>query len=61
MTTKSRAGRWGLDYYPDRFRPVLEEALRVRDGCPERYACRSDSRGEDTAAFTAYVVAQVTG
>ena len=61
MTTKSRAGRWGLDYYPDRFRPVLEEALRVRDGGPERYAGRSDSRGADTVAFTAYVVAQGTG
>ncbi len=60
MTTKSRAGRWGLGFYPDRFGPVLREALRIRDGGPDEYAGRVGARGADTEAFTAYVVAEGT-
>ncbi|MEO5853771.1 MAG: aminoglycoside adenylyltransferase domain-containing protein [Nocardioides sp.] len=56
MTTKSRAGRWGLEHYPERFHRVLREALRIRDGGPAEYA-GDGPRGADTAGFTAYVVA----
>ena len=61
MTTKSLAGRWGLDFYPDRFRPVLREALRIRDGGPDGYPGRAEARGVDTLAFTSYVVAAGAG
>ncbi len=60
MTTKSGAGRWGLTYYPERFRRVLLEAMRIRAGGPEEYADDAPSRGRDTADFTAYVVAAGT-
>ncbi|WP_372728462.1 aminoglycoside adenylyltransferase domain-containing protein [Nocardioides sp.] len=64
MTTKSAAGRWGLTHYPERFHRVLGEALRIRDGI--RVGAGSESpveypaaeRGQDTADFTAYVVAE---
>lgn len=56
MTTKSAAGRWGLEFYPERFGRVLREALRIREGGPEEYADESTARGLDTAEFTSYVV-----
>lgn len=56
MTTKTAAGRWGLEFYPERFQRVLREALRIREGGAEQYAGDATSRGRDTAEFTAYVV-----
>ena len=56
MTTKSAAGRWGLTHYPERFHPVLSEALRIREGGGLTPACPSEQRGQATADFTAYVV-----
>lgn len=70
MTTKSAAGRWGLTHYPERFHPVLREALRIRersgagirsgegDEPPGEYP--PATRGRDTADFTAYVVREGT-
>lgn len=60
MTTKSRAGRWGLAHYPERHHRVLREALRIRDGGPEEYAGDREARGRDTAEFTAFVVREGT-
>lgn len=56
MTTKSAAGRWGLEIYPERFHQVLREALRIREGGPDEYADDSAARARDTAEFTAHVV-----
>lgn len=61
MTTKSRAGEWGLTFYPERFHRVLREALRIRCGGGSEYPGDDGPRGVDTAAFTAYVVDQGTG
>jgi len=61
LTTKSGAGRWGLTYYPERFHRVLREALRIREGGRDEYPDDDQLRGQDTAAFTAYVVEQVGG
>lgn len=74
MTTKSGAGRWGLGAYPERFHPVLREALRIREGAapaapaiPAIHEGRGSehpydrgARGRDTAELTAWVVAQGT-
>ena len=60
MTTKSGAGRWGLDHYPERFHRVLREALRIRSGGGDEYRGDDGARGTDTAEFTAYVVARGT-
>lgn len=60
MTTKSRAGEWGLSHYPARFHRVLREALGIRSGGGDEYLQDDGARGLDTAAFTAYVVAQGT-
>lgn len=60
MTTKTRAGRWGLTHYPERFHRVLREALRIRNGGDSEYLEEDGPRGTDTAAFTTYVVEQGT-
>lgn len=60
MTTKSGAGRWALASYPERFHRVLREALRIREGGLDEYADDPAARGTDTAALTAYVVAEGT-
>jgi hypothetical protein len=60
MTTKNGAGRWGLTHYPERFHRVLREALRIRNGGSAEYLDDDESRGADTAAFTAYVVERGT-
>ena len=60
MTTKTRAGEWGLTHYPERFHRVLREALRIRSGGSDEYLDDDVARGLDTAAFTAYVVAEGT-
>ncbi|WP_166139268.1 aminoglycoside adenylyltransferase domain-containing protein [Nocardioides ochotonae] len=62
MTTKSRAGRWGLGHYPVRFHQVLREALRLREhpAAPSSYDDPA-RRGRDVAAFTAHVVTTGAG
>lgn len=60
MTTKTRAGEWGLGHYPERFHRVLREALRIRNGGGAEYPEDDGPRGADTAAFTSYVVEQGT-
>jgi Domain of unknown function (DUF4111) len=61
MTTKAGAGRWGLSHYPERFHRVLREALRIREGGGDEYRDDQGARGQDTADFTAYVVAKAGG
>ncbi|HEY3531382.1 MAG TPA: aminoglycoside adenylyltransferase domain-containing protein [Nocardioides sp.] len=56
QTSKSRAARWGLSYYPERFRRVLHESLRIREGAAEPQYDDVLERGRDVAAFAAYVV-----
>lgn len=58
LTTKSGAGRWALRHYPERFHPVLCEALRIRQGGPGpgEYVAARHLRARDTADFTSYVV-----
>ncbi len=68
MTTKSGAGRWGLDLYPERFHRVLREALSIRSAggdtirseAGSEYVDDRGARGRDTAELTAWVVAQGT-
>ncbi|MGC4111633.1 MAG: DUF4111 domain-containing protein [Nocardioides sp.] len=56
QTSKSRAVRWGLEYYPERWHRVLREALAVREGAfPSQYP-HPLRRGRDVAAFATYVV-----
>jgi hypothetical protein len=58
QTTKSRAARWGLTHYPERFHRVLLEALRLREGGGEPQYDDAAQRGADVTAFVAYVVEQ---
>lgn len=58
MTSKSAAGRWGLEHYDARWHRLLREALRIREGAGEEQYADPAERGSDVAAFTAYVVAQ---
>lgn len=64
MTTKSRAGRWALATYPERFHRVLREALRIREDIRREqgteYPDDRQDRGRDTAELTAYAVAEGT-
>jgi len=60
MTTKSRAGEWGLTHYPQRFHRVLREALRIRSGGRDEHPEDDGARGLDTAAFLAHAVEQAT-
>lgn len=60
QTAKSRAVRWGLGYFPERWHRVLRESLTIREGgCEPQYADVSE-RGADLTAFAAYVVAEGT-
>ncbi|RHW26156.1 DUF4111 domain-containing protein [Nocardioides immobilis] len=61
MTSKSAAGRWGLEHYPERWHRVLRDAVRVREGGADEYGDDRAARGLDTAAFTASVVTEATG
>lgn len=58
MTTKSGAGRWGLEHYDARWHQVLREALRIREGGSSEYDDDVPARGRDTADFLAFVVAE---
>ena len=56
QTSKFRAARWGLAFYPERFHRVLREALAIREGgFPSQYDDVA-GRGRDVAAFASYVV-----
>jgi hypothetical protein len=58
QTSKSRAARWGLTFYPERFHRVLREALWVRErACAPQYHDLAE-RGADVTAFAAYVVGE---
>jgi aminoglycoside adenylyltransferase-like protein len=56
QTAKSRAARWGLGYYPERFHRVLRESLAIREGAFEPQYDDVAQRGRDVAAFASYVV-----
>ncbi len=58
QTSKSRAAKWGLGYYPERFHRVLREALAIREGAFEPQYDDVLERGRDVGAFAAYVVAE---
>ncbi|MDO9455695.1 aminoglycoside adenylyltransferase domain-containing protein [Nocardioides sp.] len=60
MTAKSRAGRWALEAYDVRWRRVLREALRIREGGRDEYPGDPALRGRDVADLTAHVVAEGT-
>ncbi len=58
QTAKSRAVRWGLGHYPDRFHRVLRESLAIREGAFEPQYDEAVERGHDVGAFATYVVEQ---
>ncbi len=58
QTAKSRAVRWGLGFYPERWHPVLRESLWVREGAFGPQYDDLTERGADVTAFAAYVVEQ---
>jgi hypothetical protein len=58
QTAKSRAARWGLGYYPERFHRVLRESLWIREGAFEPQYDDALERGHDVGAFASYVVVQ---
>lgn len=61
QTAKSRAVRWGLGFYPERFHRILRESLHVREGALEPQYDDLVERGRDVGAFAAYVVEQGVG
>jgi hypothetical protein len=58
QTSKSRAARWGLGYYPERFHRVLRESMGIREGTYEPQYDDTLERGRDIGAFASYVVEQ---
>jgi hypothetical protein len=60
QTSKSRALRWGLTYYPEPFHRVLREALTIREGAFEPQYDDLVQRGREVGAFAAYVVERGT-
>jgi hypothetical protein len=61
MTAKSRAGRWALTHYDERWHRVLAEGLHLRDASSaSEYADQADLLG-DVRDFLAYVLETVTG
>lgn len=61
QTAKSRAARWGLGFYPERFHPVLRESLRLRERAFEPQYEDLSRRGTEVSAFASYVVDQGVG
>jgi len=58
QTAKSRAVRWALGEYPERWHRVLRESLAIREGAfPPQYDAPAE-RGADVTAFASYVVEQ---
>jgi hypothetical protein len=61
LTAKSRAGRWALTHYDERWHRVLTEGLHLRDADgASGYADQTDLLG-DVRDFLAYVVETGTG
>ena len=61
MTAKSRAGRWALTHYDNRWHRVLTEGLRLRDASgASGYAGQTDLLA-DVRDFLAHVVEITTG
>ncbi|MER7245954.1 hypothetical protein [Kribbella sp. NPDC000426] len=61
MTAKSRAARWALTYYDNRWHRVLTEGLRLREGTgPSTYDDQTELLA-DTRDLLAYVVETGTG
>lgn len=60
QTSKSRAVRWGLQYYPERFHRVLRESLAVREGAFEPQYADLGERALDVAAFAEHVISTST-
>jgi hypothetical protein len=58
QTSKSRAARWGLTFYPERFHRVLRESLAIREAAFDPQYHDDLERGHDVAAFAAYVVGE---
>jgi hypothetical protein len=58
QTSKSRAVRWALEYYPERFHRVLRESLAIRAGAFEAQYDDVHERGRDVGEFASYVVAE---
>ncbi|MFJ8478472.1 aminoglycoside adenylyltransferase domain-containing protein [Kitasatospora sp. NPDC094011] len=58
LTSKSGAGRYALDAFEPRWRPIVTEALRIREasGVPSFYDGAPGRRGRDTTEFTAMAV-----
>ncbi|MET9272105.1 aminoglycoside adenylyltransferase domain-containing protein [Kribbella sp. NPDC003557] len=61
MTAKSRAGRWALTHYDERWHRVLTEGLRLRDATgTSNYTDQADLLA-DVRDFLAHVVETATG
>ena len=64
MTSKSRAGRWALTHYDERWHRVLTEGLHLRDGNgatgTSRYTDQTDLLA-DIRDFRAHIVEPATG
>jgi hypothetical protein len=61
MTAKSRAGRWALTALDERWRPILREGLRLRQGTEKsEYADLGDVL-RDSSEFLAYLIRNATG
>jgi hypothetical protein len=60
QTSKSRAVRWGLSHYPERFHRVLRESLAIREEAFEPQYEDVPERGRDVATFASYVVERAT-
>ena len=61
QTAKSRAVRWGLGFYPERWHRVLRESLAIREGAFEPQYDDPADRAADVTAFASYVVQQGVG
>ncbi|MFD5616469.1 hypothetical protein [Kitasatospora sp. NPDC127060] len=58
LTSKSGAGRYALTAFEPRWKPIITEALRIREIRSTRspYADAPERRGQDTTAFTSMAV-----
>lgn len=61
MTAKSRAGRWALTHYDERWHRVLSEGLRLRDGSSDSGYSNQADLLRDVRDLLAYVVETGTG
>lgn len=61
MTAKSRAGRWALTYYDERWHRVLTEGLRLREGSGTSTYANQAELLADVRDFLVSVVETITG